>query len=1116
MAVLPIGLLRRVRGILLLALVYCVSGLFFLGMTSPGYVLPIFPPTGIALAALIIYGRWLWPGVLLGAVMLETVLVLRQGVPSGWWGLMGLAPVILLQTLAGYWLTRSLPGFQMRHMLRLLFLVAPLCCLIGVVPAMALMNWSGMIPLDEIWSTGLVWWLGDVLGILIASPLMFILFAQPRDYWREQRVSTGLPIVMAFVLLVVAFLYVLGQERERAESHFDAMSSQVATTFSRYLAQEEEFVLALGRLMYLQPELSARDWQTFLQPLAQRNLSGIGWFGWAPYVHHTQRAAFEARLQATGVTDFRIRDRNAGGDFSVAAPASGYLPFLYLTPFEGNEAFWGLNLQTLPRVRALLEKSADTGKLGVQRGVVLGRDIDTSKFMLYHVVRARNRSGPQWLGVISGSFDVREMLAAVLPEELEACLTQQDRSRKDAVIRLAGAPGCETDDWKMAHFVRSHRFTLANQEWELRTRIPSQLKLGYWGWDIWASIAVCTLTLVLFVIFMLNHTSKLWRRKADARRHLSRLRASNTRLQEQTEILSWTQRASRTGSWEIRDDGRFIVSGELCAMLGVAADRLDSWEKLCARALPQDRARLVGALEAVQNTEEGNVTLDCHVLPGEDAVPDNPDSDKALLFSFFIHLETDVNGARRVQGTVQDVSAQRQNEKYLRFLSYQDTLTHLPNGAFWHNRAQAALATLQKHGEYALAVMVINLDQFGRVNASLGRQVGDHLLTVVAQRLKNSLRGDDIVARLAGDEFLLLLPQLDRSEIAADVANRLLAALRRPMQFDGVDLSITACIGIALYPEDGRELDTLTHNANLAMRKAKEAGKERFLFFEPRMNARVFENRMLEGALRQGLERNEFVLHYQPQVTIASGHVAVCEALARWRQPESGLVLPAHFIPAAEDSGLILPLGEWVFAEACRQQTRWRARRLRVAINISARQICRDDFVRMLESVLAQTGADPHYLELEITESVLTQSGRILYDRLAYLHDMGFALALDDFGAGGSSLAVLKRLPFMRLKLDRSFVAGLPDNPDACAVAVATLALAAEPGLEVVAEGVETPAQLEFLQKHGCGFAQGFLFAKDMEVRQLENWLDFRGHDATPVASIAARMGGRAREQKDA
>ncbi|MDR0736955.1 MAG: EAL domain-containing protein [Zoogloeaceae bacterium] len=1093
MAASPV-MMRRVRSIFFLALVYCVLGLFFLGMTKPSYVLPIFPPAGIALAALIIYGKWLWPGVLLGALALEVMLVLHLGVPPGWWGLIGLAPVILLQALAGYWLARSLQGFKMRHMMRLLFMVAPLSCLIGTVPMMALMAWSGMITLDEIWLSGLVWWLGDVLGILLAAPLIFVLFAQPRDYWREQRVSTGLPIVVVFVLLIISFLYILGREQERTEAHFTAASDQAAATFSRYLEQNEGYLLALGRLMYLQPELSVRDWQTFLQPIVQRNVPSMDRFGWAPYVRHAQRAAFEAHLREMGEANFQIRNMDAEGRFSVAAPAEGYLPFLYLTPFKGSDTLLGLNIQVLPYVRALLEKAKDTDKPGMLRGSILDEEAETDKFTLYYVVRAGSRM--ERLGLIISLLDVGKMLASVLPEELEACLVERNHARGDAVVRLAGAPGCEANDWATAHFVRSHPLFPADQEWELRTRTPLRLKLGYWGWDIWASIAVCTLALALFVIFLLNHTSELWRRQIDARRHLSRLRVSNTRLQEQTEILSWVQRASRMGSWEIRGDGRFIVSSELCAMLNIAADRLDSWEKLCARALPQDRARLSKALETVQGTEKGNVTLDCHFLPGDAAILDNTERGKALLLSFFINIGIDANGARRIQGIVRDVSAQRRSETHLRFLSYHDTLTHLPNGVLWHDRAQAALATIQKHSEYALAVMVINLDQFRRVNAFHGRQAGDHLLTVAAQRLKNALRGDDVVARLANDEFQLLLPQLDRSEIAADIASRLLAVLRCPVQFEGVDLFVTACIGIALYPEDGREPDVLTRNADMAMRRAKDAGKDRFLFFEPRMNARVFESRILENALRHGLDRNEFILHYQPQMTISNGRFFVCEALVRWRHPQDGLVLPAHFIPAAEDSGVILPLGEWVFGEACRQQTRWRARRLRVAVNISALQICHDDFVSMLESVLSQTGADPHYLELEITENVLLQSDEILRDRLIHLRGMGFNLVMDDFGADAFSLASLERLPLTRLKLDQPFVTGLSDNSEISAIVAAMLSQAAELGLEVVAKGVETPAQLEFLQKHGCGFAQGFLFAKGMEARQLETWLDLRGQGA--------------------
>jgi predicted signal transduction protein with EAL and GGDEF domain len=363
----------------------------------------------------------------------------------------------------------------------------------------------------------------------------------------------------------------------------------------------------------------------------------------------------------------------------------------------------------------------------------------------------------------------------------------------------------------------------------------------------------------------------------------------------------------------------------------------------------------------------------------------------------------------------------------------------------------------------------------------------------VAGRLSGCVREEDLVARIGGDEFVILLPRIAHAEEPARVAERVLEALARPLQIDGQPLHVGGSIGIALYPADGGEIDSLLKHADTAMYEAKEAGRNAYRFFLPEMTQRVTHRLQIEAELRRAIEIGELRLHYQPQIDAESGRVCGCEALVRWQHPERGLISPDQFIPFAEQSGLIVPLGEWVLREACLQQVRWRDAGLPpldVAINISALQFRRRDFVATVARVLAETGADPARIELEITESALMDASAELVASFDQLVGLGLTLALDDFGTGYSSLSYLKRLPLRRLKIDRSFVDGLPDHPEDVAITSATLSLARDLGLEVVAEGVETLEQRSYLSSRGCRAMQGYLFSKPLGVREFGEWFE--------------------------
>jgi diguanylate cyclase (GGDEF)-like protein len=441
-------------------------------------------------------------------------------------------------------------------------------------------------------------------------------------------------------------------------------------------------------------------------------------------------------------------------------------------------------------------------------------------------------------------------------------------------------------------------------------------------------------------------------------------------------------------------------------------------------------------------------------------------------------------------GTVQDVSAQKQAEQRVRELADFDPLTGLPNRRLLRDRCTQLLAGAERDGT-EMALVFIDLDHFKRVNDSLGHSVGDDLLCAVAQRLSGTVRKVDTLARLGGDEFIIALPG-GHASAAADVASRMLDVCAAPFLVAGHELTVTPSLGISLYPVDGTDFEALLRNADAAMYKAKEAGRNAFRFYSSEMNVATLKHLLMESGLRRGLGAHEFVLHYQPLVQIETGAIVGVEALIRWQNPELGLIGPDQFIHVAEDIGLIIPIGEWVLREACRQVRAWQDSGLpplMVAVNVSPVQFRQAGFVEMVAGVLAATELEARFLELELTERTVMHDAEQTLGTLRTLNRMGVELALDDFGTGYSSLAYLKRFPVGKLKIDRSFVRDLEVDSDDRAIASTILSMGHSLRLKVLAEGVETAEQYAILRDMGCELVQGYHFSRPLPADQFVAFL---------------------------
>ncbi|HUO76746.1 MAG TPA: EAL domain-containing protein [Thermodesulfovibrionales bacterium] len=435
--------------------------------------------------------------------------------------------------------------------------------------------------------------------------------------------------------------------------------------------------------------------------------------------------------------------------------------------------------------------------------------------------------------------------------------------------------------------------------------------------------------------------------------------------------------------------------------------------------------------------------------------------------------------------TCEDITERKRNEETIKQLAFYDPLTGLPNRSLFNDRLNQELANARRHKEL-LAVMFLDLDRFKVVNDTLGHAVGDLLLQEVAQRLKGIVREGDTVSRFGGDEFVMIFPDTIRLEDISVIAEKILRNLSNVYVLNGTDVHITASIGISVFPHNGDEQEVLVKNADTTMYYAKEQGRNNFQFYSATINENALERLILQSHLRKA-NNNEFIVHYQPLVDLRSGRISGAEALVRWQHPEYGLLSPVKFIPLAEETGLISSIGKHVFFTACAQNKTWQEAGffpIRMAINISVHQFNQKDFIKMLKGVLDKVGLAPEYVELEITESIMMQNLEHTASTLNELKALGMHCAIDDFGTGYSSLTYLKQLPIGKLKLDKSFVRSLTKDPNDDAISKAVISMAHSMNLRVVAEGVETADQLEFLRAHHCDEAQGFLFGKPMTAKE--------------------------------
>lgn len=1084
---------RALLTILLLALAYWVSaqpGLLF--VTHGIYASLIWPPAGISLAALLVFGYRAWPGIFVGAFFTE----LGLGLPGGAAAFIAIGNT--MEALAGCYLLRHIPGFdlaltRLRDLLALVVLAAGVSTFIGASVAAITLYGFDLIGSDILALVFRNWWMGDALSCLLFTPAVLAIFYHESLRWNGTRLlEAGVLALLMLAGCLMVFIEALPNDflaNPRAFVLFPLVMWAALRFHQRGAALSVIFISLMALVGgvnhsgFFAEDFMRQDLTNYW--LFVLVLSGIGF---SLSALHTGRIHSQVKLREQ--LDFYDALIHAQSDAETGVVVMERGKIVY-----SNDAMWrigGYQHDDIPLGSDFINliHPSERKRVGeIQKKRLAGEDVPGR----YESIMLAKNGYPMPVEISAALYrDGSDRVVALV-------VNISERKQAEAELAQSQQDYRELVESVQAIMWRAHpggAFTFVSQEAEALLGYP----LAEWTESptFWMDI-IHPDDRDWVVEYCVTESAKLKSHIFDYR-----LIASDGRVVWVQDIVKVIPNKAKTRPQEL---------------VGVMLD-------ITARKEAEAGLRL--SRQVFDNTAEGILITDAYfnVLEVNQAYlnitgysRDEVIGEKPMVMSTGLHnqqhydeiwqalreegkwvgeiwnrrkngesypewlsISAVTDSKKAVQNYVAvftDITLRKQSEERLQFLANHDALTHLPNRMLLQERIEQGLLRVRRsHGK--LAVLFIDLDRFKVINDTLGHQAGDMLLQEAARRLKDCLRVSDTVARQGGDEFVVLVEDFADTQYLTAVASKIMNVLAQPFILLNQELYISASIGISVYPEDGLDLFSLLKNADVAMYRAKESGKNTFHFYAAESNVHSMERLALENSLRRALERKEFVLHYQAKTNLRTGKIIGAEALLRWQHPELGLIKPAEFISLAEETGLIIPIGAWVLEQACREAFNWRkatGQSIRVGVNLSARQFREDGLRQTIADALMQSGLTVDCLELEITESMIMQNAERATDLLEHFREMGAHVLIDDFGTGYSSLGYLKNFPIDSLKIDRSFVRDIPQDSDDMAITQAIIALARSLNIKVVAEGVENREQLKFLHSQGCDLMQGYIFS---------------------------------------
>ena len=934
-------------------------------------------------------------------------------------------------------------------------------------------------------------------------------------------VAASLTLGAGCVTTALLFLAVSRLEFDKLSLGFQQRASVRVAAIGQGLEGAVEVLTTTNQLFTTVTPVTRAQFHAFTAPMLAR-YPFIKAFNYHRQIGHAERAALEADLRRVR-PDAQITEMIAGGRIVPAPVRARYSVVDYLEPMSGNERAFGLNVSNNHTIMDTLERAIVSGRPAASGLLSLAQDqrpqtgfevilpvyragaplatVEERRAAVIGDTAAILRAGELVQKILDGaalSNDSSVALAVYASDRpATAHLVYQDLNAARA-LPMPDRQASRLARWLSPDFAGRFEKNLmvAGQPWHVVVSAAPRPFLG----DHLGSLSALVGGL-LFTLLMTAFVQTLVRRSRRVQllveQRTADLKLSNQRLLDDMAMRHQAEQALQQSEqrfrqlvsmssdwyWEQDEELRFTnITGGIAEKGGLVSEALigrTRWDVVAGLAdsdagrthINQLLAREPFAdFEFERQDRYGERRWYC--INGE------PVFDQQGVFKGY-------------RGTGTDITARKLSEQRIHHVAQHDVLTGLPNRSLLQDRLSQAVAYSQR-SLHPVWVMLIDLDRFKFVNDSMGHKAGDVLLMTVAARLRSALRDTDTVARLSGDEFVVILTEHADERLSADIVQRLMDSVAQPVMLGSKEFFVTCSIGVSVYPTDGAPAETLIEHADIAMYRAKKLGRNNFQFYTPAMNEEAMERVRIEGALRNALERNEFVLHYQPQVDLRSGRIVGMEALIRWQHPELGMVAPNRFISVAEDTGLIVPIGAWVMRSACAQNKAWQdagLAPLRVAVNLSARQFSAPNLVAEMRQVLEQTGLAPSCLEIELTESLFMSDVTLAVETLHNMKALGVKLSIDDFGTGYSSLSYLSRFPIDVLKIDRSFVNDITRDANDAAIVDSIIALAHNLKLNVIAEGVETAEQLDYLREHGCDEMQGYFFSRPLPAIEFEQLL---------------------------
>lgn len=1143
--------MRSLGQALIIAAAYFATGkLGLLLAIPPGYATAVWLPSGVALVGVLLFGYRACFGVVLGSFLVNIGIsfdssnadaIIRSSAIAG-----SIAAGAALQAAAGTFLVRRFVGFpnaldNEREVGKFLALGGPASCLVNASWSVSTLFLAGAVSANDFLFHWWTWWVGDSIGVLIVTPLVLAWIAEPRASWRPRRMAITVPLGIAFALAVVFFIRASQWEQERIRNVFVEQANSIGASLKgsvdRYIEVLHSFRDFYGASQYV----SRQEFHDFgAGPLVR--YPGFQALSWNPRVTAAERPAWEAELSKEIGAPAAITERDAKGGLVPASPRTEYVAVRYIDPLPQNTAALGYDVSSDPVRAEALMRARDSGGPAATARIVLVQDVRREPGFLVFLPVYRGGTTPgtvqarreHLLGYATGVFRVSDMVApsvkSVNKAEIQLLLTD-GAAPPEMRFLYSDHHTFEQGILDEAEHARAGahtiEFNVAGRSWLLSVT-PTELYLArHRGWQAWTMLAAGFLFSGLLGAFLLVITGRAQRierlaeglrveagdrRRAEARvRRLNRLYAIQSainslsiRVRDRDELYRETCRiAVDEGKFRFAwvgavDRGEMLVkpvaySGEAQSFLSATADRY-----LLIEGGPL--SLVAQAINAKEVTIANDVANDPRILFKQEHAQLGVQSLGVLPFivsgeaigALVLHAEErnffdeeEIALLREMAGDIGFALGHLEKEEKLNYLAYYDPLTGLANRTLFLDRLRQGMSAVENERR-KLAVAVFDLERFKMINDSFGMRGGDELLKQVANRFSIHWPEANSVARVGADEFAVVWRGSKSDEDLVRVESHLNRLFGTPFNIGGQECRVAAKVGIALYPSDGVDADTVFGNAESALKRAKRTG-EHYLFYLQEMNTRVAEKLSLENKLRQALEREEFVLHYQPKINLETGDMTGVEALIRWQSPELGLVPPMRFIPLLEETGLILEVGSWALMRASRDHRNWveaNLRAPRVAVNVSAIQLRQKDFVRMVEQAIIGD-VSPTGIDLEITESLIMDDIHRTMDKLKDVRQLGIDIAIDDFGTGYSSLAYLAKLPVQSLKIDRSFTITMLKEVASMTLVRTIIELAHALNLTVIAEGVDSDEQAKALKLLRCDEMQGYIFSKPLPLEQM-------------------------------